>query len=298
MGRQGKLFSLRCCWRSLVSLFFSGWNKLPPTSRMMADVLKKKPPVKRYVMGTVCQDNPKERGGPMVVMGETRLGHPTLIYSLTTHNQVGKCCCGSFKGDRSRHQGHSALEQLTARPRTCRLLLPGPQAVSLFRTCQDGRLVSSRLRVPSRGFSLPNSGSRERWGEGQAPSRNPTGARQCVWGTVYDRPSCVLEKVGTCLSHTWELTSCLGGTGILQEIETCPQGCGMGGGGCSALQQLSGARRGPRTRQGAGWVRSASKAELAHRTMMKIWEKTEPWGLLPGAPAITDMMLLHRNTGV
>ncbi|NXH19900.1 FMO4 monooxygenase, partial [Bucco capensis] len=30
-----------------VTGIFAGWNKLPPTSRMMADVLKKKPPVKR-----------------------------------------------------------------------------------------------------------------------------------------------------------------------------------------------------------------------------------------------------------
>ncbi|XP_032854584.2 dimethylaniline monooxygenase [N-oxide-forming] 4-like isoform X2 [Tyto alba] len=35
-----------------VTGIFAGWNKLPPTSRMMADVLKKKPPVKR---------NPSER---------------------------------------------------------------------------------------------------------------------------------------------------------------------------------------------------------------------------------------------
>ncbi|NXT77825.1 FMO4 monooxygenase, partial [Zapornia atra] len=35
-----------------VTGIFAGWNKLPPTSRMMADVLKKKPPVKR---------NPPER---------------------------------------------------------------------------------------------------------------------------------------------------------------------------------------------------------------------------------------------
>ncbi|KAI1236520.1 Dimethylaniline monooxygenase, partial [Lamprotornis superbus] len=42
---------------------FAGWNKLPPPSRMMAEVLKSKPPVKRCVMhlhwgemGAVCQD--------------------------------------------------------------------------------------------------------------------------------------------------------------------------------------------------------------------------------------------------
>ncbi|KFP29415.1 Dimethylaniline monooxygenase [N-oxide-forming] 4, partial [Colius striatus] len=35
-----------------VAGIFAGWNKLPPTSRMMADVLKRKPPVKR---------NPPER---------------------------------------------------------------------------------------------------------------------------------------------------------------------------------------------------------------------------------------------
>ncbi|XP_074953153.1 dimethylaniline monooxygenase [N-oxide-forming] 4 isoform X2 [Phalacrocorax aristotelis] len=35
-----------------VTGIFAGWNKLPPTSRMMADVLKKKPPAKR---------NPSER---------------------------------------------------------------------------------------------------------------------------------------------------------------------------------------------------------------------------------------------
>lgn len=48
--KQGELFSFKCCCRSLVSLFFSGWNKLPPTSKMMADVLKKKPLVERCVI--------------------------------------------------------------------------------------------------------------------------------------------------------------------------------------------------------------------------------------------------------
>uniref|UniRef100_A0A8C0B3V9 Flavin-containing monooxygenase n=1 Tax=Buteo japonicus TaxID=224669 RepID=A0A8C0B3V9_9AVES len=33
-----------------VTGIFAGWNKLPPTSKMMADVLKKKPPVKRCIM--------------------------------------------------------------------------------------------------------------------------------------------------------------------------------------------------------------------------------------------------------
>lgn len=41
----------------------------------------------------------------------------------------------------------------------------------------------------------------------------------------------------------------------------------------AALQQLSGARRGPQAGWGAGRVRFASKAELAHRTLMKIWDK-------------------------
>lgn len=51
-------------------------------------------------------------------------------------------------------------------------------------------------------------------------------------------------------------------------------------------------------RWGVSWVRSASKAELAYRTLVKMWDKTEPWGLSPGTPAIVDMMLLHRNIGV
>lgn len=124
----------------------------------------------------------------MAVMGGTHLGQPTLlgcIYSLITHSEVGKRCCGPFMDDGPRYQGHSALEQFMARPRTCRSPLPDLQAMSLFPALQDGGAVSSRLRVPSRGFSLPNPGSGERWGQGQAPSRNPIGTRQCGWGTVW-----------------------------------------------------------------------------------------------------------------
>ena len=84
------------------------------------------------------------------------------------------------------------------------------------------------------------------------------------------------------------MTPCLVGTGILQEVETCSPGCETGDGRHAASQQLLGARRGPRGRWGAGWVRSASKAKLARRTLMKIWDKTEPRGLSPGAPAIAD----------
>lgn len=154
-------FRLSCSCRSLVSLFFSGWNKLPPSSRMMADVLKKQPLVKRCVM-LLCSEcdghrvpgQPHGKGDPMVVVGGTCLGYPTLLgcfYSLTTRVKVRKCCCASFMDDRPRHQGHSALEQLMARPRTCRSPPSSLQVMSLFPGCQDGGLVSS----------LPNPGSGE-----------------------------------------------------------------------------------------------------------------------------------------
>lgn len=100
--------------------------------------------------------------------------------------------------------------------------LPGLQAMSFFPACQDGGLVSSRLRVPSRGFSLPNPGSRRPLGSGPSPMQNPLWSR-AVWvgdslcrfwagqGEYSTRPLCV-----------WELTACLVGTGILQELEMCP----------------------------------------------------------------------------
>lgn len=55
-----------------------------------------------------------------------------------------------------------------------------------------GDLFSSRQRVPSRGFSLPTPGSREREAEGPAPSQNPTGALSGTSFLAQPSPGCIL----------------------------------------------------------------------------------------------------------
>lgn len=45
----------------------------------------------------------------------------------------------------------------------------------------------------------------------------------------------------------------------------------------------------------SGWFKFASKAELAYKTLTKIRDKTEPWGLSSGVPATADTILLHQN---
>lgn len=135
---------------------------------------------------TVCLGIPG-KGDPTAAMRQTLSGHPELlgcIYSLTTRSKVGKCCCGSFTNDGPRQWPGSALQQLMARPRTCRSPLPGLQVMSSSPACQDGGL-SSRLRVPSRGFFHSNPDSTEGWDRGHAPSRNPIGAKRCRWETVW-----------------------------------------------------------------------------------------------------------------
>lgn len=82
--------------------------------------------------------------------------------------------------------------------------------MSLFPARQDGALLSSRLTVPSRGFSLPNPGSGDPW----VPPRT-----QCPFLCPF--------LAGQCELCVWELTACLAGTGISQEVQMCPQGCGM-----------------------------------------------------------------------
>lgn len=92
-------------------------------------------------------------------------------------------------------------------------LLPGLPAMSLFPAHPDEGLVSSRLRVPSRGFSLPNPGTGESWIPSRFHPELPLELGSEGGGSLCH----FLAGQGECPSRllcVWELAACLLGPGI------------------------------------------------------------------------------------
>lgn len=188
---------------SLLVSLFSGWNKLPPPSKMVADVLKRKPPVKRCVMlweemGAVCQDNPRE-GGLDDSRGRDLLRTPKFTF-ITCHSEVGKCSCGSFMEQDTTSSSGAVYDKTRACSSPSlysHLLFSLPFSLLLWRS--PSARPPSHVLVPSTsrwrfGFLQtegaiswllpPKPGHGDRWVQDQAPSRSPRGAGQCGWGTV------------------------------------------------------------------------------------------------------------------